>query len=60
LAETNFEHEAEKLASQFQEHQENVQNEYLITMQEMSQDIVKQLQAYQDELVALDNMIAEK
>lgn len=60
LAETNFEHEAEKLASQFQEHQESVQNEYLITMQEMSQDIVKQLQAYQDELVALDNMIAEK
>ena len=60
LAETNFEHEAEKLASQFQEHQESVQNEYLITMQEMSQDIVKQLQAYQDELLALDNMIAEK
>lgn len=60
LAETNFEHEAEKLASQFQEHQESVQNEYLITMQEMSQDIVKQLQAYKDELVALDNMIAEK
>lgn len=60
LAETNFEHEAEKLASQFQEHQESVQNEYLITMQEMSQDIVKQLQAYKDELVALDNMITEK
>lgn len=60
LAETNFEHEAEKLASQFQEHQESVQNEYLITMQEMSQDIVKQLQAYKDELLALDNMIAEK
>ncbi len=60
LAETNFEHEAEKLASQFQEHQESVQNEYLITMQEMSQDIVKQLQAYQDELLSLDNMIAEK
>lgn len=60
LAETNFEHEAEKLASQFQEHQESVQNEYLITMQEMSQDIVKQLQAYQDELLSLNNMIAEK
>lgn len=60
LAETNFEHEAEKLASQFQEHQESVQNEYLITMQEMSQDIVKQLQAYKDELLTLDNMIAEK
>ena len=60
LAETNFEHEAEKLASQFQEHQESVQKEYLITMQEMSQDIVKQLQAYQDELLSLDNMIAEK
>lgn len=29
-------------------------------MQEMSQDIVKQLQAYKDELLTLDNMIAEK
>ena len=60
LAETNFEHQAEELAARFQEHQEEVQNEYLITMQEMSQDVAKRLTQYREELVALENAIADK
>ena len=60
LAETNFEHQAEKLASRFQEHQEEVQNEYLITMQEMSQNVAERLREYREELAMLENAIADK
>ena len=60
LAETNFEHQAEELATRFQEHQEEVQNEYLLTMQEMSQDVAKRLTQYREELIALEDAIADK
>lgn len=60
LANSNFEHQAEALANQFQEHTETAQTEYLNTIKEMSEEVATQLQAYQEELVLLEYAIADK
>ena len=60
LAETNFEHSAEVLSKKFQEHQMQVENEYLKTMQEMSSDIAVKLTEYREELSVLEDAIADK
>lgn len=60
LAETSFEHQAETMAVKFQEHQMQVENEYLNTMKEMSADVAAQLQEYREELALLETAIADK
>lgn len=60
LAETNFEHSAEVLSKKFQEHQKQVEDEYLKTMQEMSSDIAVKLTEYREELSVLEDAIADK
>ena len=60
LANSEFEHQAEALANKFQEHQETVQNEYLNTIKEMSAEVALQLEEYREELLLLENAIADK
>ena len=60
LAETSFEHQAELMATKFQEYQKSVEDEYLQTMQEMSADVSAKLNEYYKELNTLECMIADK
>lgn len=60
LANSEFEYQAEALANKFQEHQETAQNEYLNTIKEMSAEVALQLEEYHEELLLLENAIADK
>lgn len=60
LANSSFEHQAEALAQQFQEHSETAQTEYLNTIKELSAQAAAELQAYKEELVLLEHAIADK
>lgn len=60
LANSEFEHQAEALANKFQEHQESIQNEYLNTIKEMSAEVALKLKEYREELLLLENTIADK
>ena len=60
LANSEFEHQAETLANKFQEYQESAQNEYLNTIKEMSAEVTLQLKEYREELLLLENTIADK
>lgn len=60
LANSNFEHQAEALAQQFQEHTETAQAEYLNTIKELSEQVAAELQAHREELVLLEQAIADK
>ncbi len=60
LANSEFEHQAEALANKFQEYQESAQNEYLNTIKEMSAEVTLQLKEYREELLLLENTIADR
>ena len=60
LANSEFEHQAETLANKFQEYQESAQNEYLNTIKEMSAEVTLRLKEYREELLLLENTIADK
>lgn len=60
LASASFEQQAEALANKFQQYEEEAHNEYLTTLKELTEYVEKQTKQYQEELVLLDNLIADK